>query len=325
MIQPEDAQFHPPTSGARMWAETNFFGFEIPEQRLHVGVYALFRPNLDVVNSAIFVNSRRVAASWEIDYWDHRAYLPMPQGRDLLDYRLDNGLAIKCSKPNEVWDIAFESPECEIDVRYEALMPAFDMHDPSMNPRAKAPVSGDLSASTAYTGHFDMTGRVTGEMRIHGETHRVDWFSTMDHSWGVRQERQPGVMTWLQAHVSPELAFHVMCDFDPRRGPGESLDLALTHGYVLDAGEVIGLAEGSGYTERQGLAAQRTTLDLVDARGRSWNLRGEGQTAFPCQYWPGSIAFMTLHRWSIGDHIGHGTLTDFYDLHHLPRMYADAR
>ncbi|HEV7536877.1 MAG TPA: hypothetical protein VGP90_14650 [Acidimicrobiia bacterium] len=322
MIRPEDAQFHPPASDDRMWAETNFFGFEIPDSNMHAGVYALFRPNLGVVNSAIFINSRRVAAAWETDYWESRAYLPMPEGRNLLDYRLDNGLTVRCHKPNELWDISYESPEATIDLRFEALMPGFDIHDPDMDPRAKVAARGDLSASAAYAGHFDMTGRITGEVVVHGTRHAVDWFSTMDHSWGVRQEVQPGVMTWLQAHISSDLSFHVMFDFDPTVGPDQVVDLALTHGYVMDHGEGIGLKAATGRTERSGLYPERITLELVDARDRRWTLHGEAQTTFPCQYWPGSMAFMVLNRWTVGDRTGYGTVTDFFDLKHLPRLYA---
>ena len=322
MIRPEDAQFHPSPNNDRMWAETNFFGFEIPDAGMHGAVYALFRPNLDVVNSFVVLNSRRVQSAWETDFWDHRSYLPMPEGRNLLDYELANGLTVHCHKPNELWDIRYTNDDVTLDLRFEALMPGYDMHDPELNPRAKAPARGDLSASTAYTGHFDMTGRITGEVVLHGRTHEVDWFSTMDHSWGVRQEWQLGVMTWLQAHVSPELAFHAMFDFDTTVRPDQPLDLALTHGYVMDHGEIVGLTEASGRTERTGLYPQRMTLELVDAKGRSWTLLGEAQTAFPCQYWPGSTSFMVLNRWTIGDLTGYGTATDFFDLQHLPRLYA---
>ena len=49
MITDEDAEFHAPTEPDPTWAETNFFGFYNAEERLNVGVYALFRPNLGVV------------------------------------------------------------------------------------------------------------------------------------------------------------------------------------------------------------------------------------------------------------------------------------
>lgn len=321
MIIDSDAEFHP-SGTERMWTETNYFGFEIPSVPMHVGLYALFRPNLGVVNSAIFVNSRRVTASWEIDYWDSRAYLPMPASGSLLDVALTNGLRIRCLEPNRLWELDFaDGGPLEVHVRFEALMKGFDIHDPDMDPRAHS-AKDDLSAGAAYAGHFDMTGAVTGHVVVNGTRHEVDWMSTMDHSWGVREERQLGTMTWLQAHFSRDLAVHAMFAFDPTIGPDRPFDIDLTHGYVMDHGEGVGLAEGSGRVTRCGMYAETITLDLLDAQDRRWELRGEAQTAFPCQYWPGSMAFMVLPRWQLGELTGYGTSTDFLDLAHFTRLYA---
>lgn len=321
MITPSDAEFHPPTSDNRMWAETNYFGFEIPEVPLHIGLYALFRPNLGVVNSAVFVNSRRVTSAWEIDFWDSRAYLPLPKSKSLLDYTLDNGLSVTCSVPNKVWHLRYDNGEkLKIDVRYEALMDGFDIHDPEMDPRTKN-TRGDLSGSAAYAGHFDMTGKISGEVVLNGTRHKVDSMSTMDHSWGVREEKQLGTMTWLQAHFDHDLAVHAMFDFDPTIGPDQEFDAHLTHGYVMDHGRGIGLAEGTARISRTGMYAEKITLTLVDAQGRDWNLDGVAQTQFPCQFWPGSMAFMVLPRWQMGSAVGHGTSTDFLDLQHFTKLY----
>lgn len=50
MIKDSDAQFHD-TDGNLNWAETNYFGFFNAEERLNIGVYALFRPNLGVART----------------------------------------------------------------------------------------------------------------------------------------------------------------------------------------------------------------------------------------------------------------------------------
>lgn len=322
MIEDKDAEFHAPPAGQPLWAETNYFGFEIPEVPLHIGLYSLFRPNLGVVNSAVFVNSRKVSSGWEIDYWDHRAYLPMAPDLSLLDFELRNGLQVRCLEPNRVWELRFaKEGVLDIDVRFEALMQPFDIHDPDMDPRARR-TGGDLSAAALWAGgHFDMTGAVTGEVTLHGRKLTVDSLSTMDHSWGVRDEYQPGVMTWLQAHFSRDLAVHGMFDFDPTTPPDGDLELSLTHGYVLDHGVGVGLKEGRGTTERSGLYPTRISLELVDARDRTWSLVGESQTRFPAEYWPGSMSFMVLPRWTMDGRTGHGTSTDFYDYAHFTQLF----
>lgn len=325
MIRPEDAEFHP-AGDARMWAETNYFGFEVPDVPLHVGIYSLFRPNLGLVHSVVFVNSRRVDGTWEADFYDQRAYLPFPESGSLLDYSLANGVSVRCLEPNRVWELRYVDSDggesLSIDVRYEALMEPFDIHDPDMDPRAKRNARDDLSAGALWAGgHFDMTGAVTGEVTVNGVRHRVDSMSTMDHSWGVREESQRGVMTWLQAHFSRDCAVHAMFDFDPTIGPDQPFDAFLTHGYVLDHGKGIGLKEGTARMTRTGMYSDTLSLRLVDAQDREWNVEGEARTRFPVPFWPGSMAFMVLPQWRMGDLVGHGTSTDFLDLYHFTRLY----
>ena len=48
MITVADASLHAPTSDDPTWAETNFFGFYVPDLALNCGVYTLFRANLGV-------------------------------------------------------------------------------------------------------------------------------------------------------------------------------------------------------------------------------------------------------------------------------------
>ncbi len=43
MITAKDMYFHTPTSDDHYWAETNYFGFYIPEEAIHVNVYVLTR------------------------------------------------------------------------------------------------------------------------------------------------------------------------------------------------------------------------------------------------------------------------------------------
>ena len=87
MIKAEDAQFHAADADKPNWAETNYFGFYSAEANINVGVYALFRPNLGIVNSTISINSRRAMTPWHADYNDLQSHLPIPEPRNLLDYR----------------------------------------------------------------------------------------------------------------------------------------------------------------------------------------------------------------------------------------------
>ena len=105
MITAGDASLHRPTSDDPTWAETNFFGFYVPDLQLNCGVYTLFRANLGVGLSTICMNSKRVRAPWDADYCDMQMHIPMGPDFDLCDYRLPNGLAVRAVEPNMEYEV----------------------------------------------------------------------------------------------------------------------------------------------------------------------------------------------------------------------------
>lgn len=321
MIQDHDAQFHAADPDPT-WAETNFFGFYNAQARLNIGVYALFRPNLGVVSSTICMNSARAVTPWEADFCDLRAAMPIPSPRDLLDYRLLNSLHVRCLEPNRVWQIDYDDGEgTRIDVRYQALMPAFDIHDPAMDPMCgNASEAGKFAWGTAYNGHFDQTGRFTGRVAVRGREVPIDCVSTMDHSWGPRPERGKPNMSWLHAHFSEDLAVHGIFGFDPTRN-GETLWLA--HGYALVQGQVRGLKAGAGRVVRlQERYPESLELRLTDADGRDYTLAGRAMTTFPWQCWPNMVSFNSLCEWQMDGRTGHGEVQDFFELPQLNALNA---
>ena len=212
--------------------------FYVPDLRPNGGGYAPFRPSLGVVNTTVSLNSRKVRAPWEAEYWESQVHVPIPENRSLLDYRLASGLWVRCLDSNRVWDVDYNDGEgTEIHFRYTALMAPFDIHDPEQDPLVAAKREGsDFAWGTAYNGHFDQTGQFEGEIDLSGRRHAFDCVSTMDHSWGPRPERSKTPMSWLHAHFSRDLAIHAIFDFDPRVGPDGASALRLTRGYVLEHG-----------------------------------------------------------------------------------------
>lgn len=324
MIHPEDAQFHEPTSTDPLWGETNYFGLYVAGVPMNIGVYALFRTNVGVVTTNVSVNTRHVLMPWAADYWDAWAQTPIPEPPNLLDYDLASGLHVTCLEPNKVWDVHYDDGgTLRLDFRYTALMDGFDIHDPAQDPMVAAQATGsDFSWGHAYSGHFDQTGYFEGDLVLRGQRYEIDCVSTMDHSWGVRQERQHTTMSWLHAHFSRDLAIHAIFDFDPAGGPSAATPLQLTHGYVLEKGEVVGLKAGHGSTERADFHPQGIHLTLTDASDREWELTGTPMTAFPWQAWPGTVGHNALMRWDGQGRTGYGEVMDFIGLHALTESYS---
>jgi hypothetical protein len=122
-------------------------------------------------------------------------------------------------------------------------------------------------------------------------------------------------MSWLHAHFSEDLALHAIFDFDADSG-GESL--RLTHGYILEDGEVHGLKAGAGKTVRTGWYPEEKVLEVTDRRDRTWNFRGQALTAFPWQAWPNVVGFNALMRWEDQNgRTGMGETQDFLGLETL--------
>jgi hypothetical protein len=337
MITDADAEFHPPDAGEPTWGETNFFGFYSADVPLNVGVYTLFRPNLGVVGSTICMNSGDAPAPWRADFCDMQSHLAIPEPRSLATYSLANGLTVTTEAPNERWHLGYDDGDgTSIDVTYQALMPAFDIHDPEMDPISAAQQAqaeagggdGGFAWGTAYNGHFDQTGHYSGAVVLRGRRIPIDCTSTMDHSWGPRAERGGPNMSWLHAHFSDDYAVHAIFSFDETRG---GRDLELAHGYVLKDGTVRGLAAGRGVTTRDGDFFARTVeLAVTDAAGDTHHLTGQGLTRFPWQAWPNMVGFNVLARWTstgpgdqrAGEQTGYGEIQDFVDLTRLTRGQA---
>lgn len=325
MIHPEDAQFHPPTSDDPLWAETNYFGLyagQDTDRPLNIGVYGLFREPLRVVGSTVSVNSKKVTLPWAADYWDSWAHLVVPQPSNLLDYELANGLKVVCREPNQVWDIDYsdEAAGMELHFRFAALAEPYDINDPAQDPMA-ADKDMDLTWGHAYAGHFDLTGHVEGELSLRGETWPIDCVSTMDHSWGVRAERQTSRLSWLHAHFSKDFVVHGLFDFSTEDGPDAPCALTMTHGYVLDHGKLLGLKAGGGTTWRAGFYPTAIELAVTDAADRTWHLEGSALTTFPWQAWPGTVGHNALLRWTCDGKTGYGECMDFIGLGELGAAY----
>ncbi|MFO1352761.1 MAG: hypothetical protein U1F68_19630 [Gammaproteobacteria bacterium] len=327
MIKDQDVHFHAPEAAVSNWAETNFFGFYNADAKLNIGVYALFRTNLGIVSSTICMNSGFANVPWEADFCDLRASMPIPEPRDLSHFRLENGLSIRCLRPNMDWHIGYDDGEGTlIDVEYRAIMLPFDIHDPAMDPMkakalAAAEQGGKFAWGTAYNGHFDQSGHFQGRVAIRGREIPVDCISTMDHSWGPRPERGAPNMSWLHAHFSKDLAFHVIFSFDPKTNGRE---LALAHGYVVEKGEIFGLKAGKGITQRtRERHADTAELVLVDKADREWQLSAKGMTTFPWQCWPNMVSFNVLAEWHCANLTGYGEIQDFFEMPQLTALNAD--
>lgn len=312
MISDVDMYFHPPTSDHYTWAETNYFGFYSPEARVHVGAYVQAKPNLGAVMSNVSIFDGVSNTPHEVNYFDCHVHLPMPKG-NLDDFELANGLAIRCTKPVMDYEIRFDGGVgVSFEVAYTGLMPPYDIHDPSMDPLAGVQQDGDSVSAHAYAGHWDQSGRVRGTLDLRGRRVDIDCVASMDHSWGLRDERSLKNFCWMNANFDDDTSIHCIWLVDPKR-----LDVypALAHGYLREGERVYGLREGDGTLVRNRYLHQFFDLRVVDVRGTEHRFTGTPMTANPWVPWPQMYLSHAFVRWDRAGTTGWGEVQDLCKEH----------
>ncbi|MCP4035318.1 MAG: hypothetical protein GY733_00145 [bacterium] len=223
----EHDRFHPPETDDPYWTETCWFTFTVPERELSGQLYPFFRPNQNVTSGGAFfwdASGHQISnCRYAKNFW----HLPIPEGVDLSDIELANGIRYRCLEPLRRYEIHYLCPddgEAEVHLEYEALC------EPNY-----------LGGS-----HMDQPGRYRGTIRLQDELIDVDAYGMRDRSWGVRSQFGTTLHPlapyshggYTYASASPDAAFHLItADF----GTG----LVSIHGFLLQDGEWAKLSEGT--------------------------------------------------------------------------------
>jgi hypothetical protein len=157
-------------------------------------------------------------------------------------------------------------------------MEPYDIHDPTMSPTAPPERADQVAGSgfgAGYSGHFDMTARVTGTLTLAGRTYAVDCVDSMDHSWGPRTERGMRSMCWSGGHFGEDYVWHGIWAKDPFAAPEDEFRIA--HGYILEDGKVIGLTSGTMVAKRENDIPVEVEIRLVDRDGREHHITGQAR------------------------------------------------
>lgn len=304
MIEPGQAEFQMPADADWRWTETNFWPFCIPEARISGSLYLFAKKRLGVCMSDITIQDR-ITTAWEDQiYVDNAQHLPCPAS--LLNYELPNGLKVHAKVPLKHYLIDYVGfDETEIHLEFNALAEPWDINDPETDPIAHTRIGEGWDS--AFSGHYELTGRITGEARIRGKTYQVDCVDTADRSWGIRDETSVTNITWLHGSFGEGLTLHAMALIDPAH---EEKFGGLISGYVLEDGIMHGLVEITGRSERAGMYAMSTILEVVDVRGKRYEITGSTMNAGPLGPWPAVIYVQHFMRWNCDGQIGYGVQTD---------------
>lgn len=324
MITPADVEYHAPPDADHTYAETNWFAFYVPEARINTIVYTVARPGLGVQSCDVSMYGALVADRAETLYLDSQQALPAPER--MGDYTTASGLRVRAVNPPRDFRIDYVGyDDCEIHLDFEGLMEPFDTSDPEHSPRAVADPAAHVANSgmgEAFKGHFELTGRFTGTLRVHGVDHAVDCVETIDRSWGLRPEIHQHAMGWSQAQFGPDLAIKWINHWDLDAPPESAQPLA--HGYVLQDGEVHGLTDMQLITHRVGRVITGMDLRVTDRRGEIFELTGVAEVGGPWVIYTASEVFGVQMRWTdLGSgRRGYGFASEICSMQDLTRRHG---
>ena len=297
MIHPHDIGYHTPENCPYDWAETSWFSVYVPEANLVAWTYLVARPGIGAMVCDVEAIDHIGRISLEARYVDFQQHLPIPESFE--KFTLPNGFSLDATRhsPRDYTIDYIGVDDTEFHWNFRGLMEPFDIHDPAMDPLA----SHDPNASgfgSAYANHFDMTVHVTGTMKVRGQSYAVDCVTTMDHSWGPRNERGLRPMGWINANFSQDCAFQTIWSFDPMASGWDQF--ALAHGYALLDGRVLGLTKGRLRAARpsdKGVFPVGYEAVVTDIEGREHGLHGTVVAQQPWACYSSSMPILSLVRW----------------------------
>ena len=120
---PDDDQFHRPTTDDPWWNETCWFTLMVPERQLYCYVYPWVRANQGILGGGVMVWDDRGRHPWDAVHWDYQWTYPYPELGDLRDITFPTGISIQCIEPLSKYRVAYEHPDCSLDVTFEAVLP----------------------------------------------------------------------------------------------------------------------------------------------------------------------------------------------------------
>jgi hypothetical protein len=305
-------EYKNPPEADHNWNESFVFPVVVPEAHLYALVYTNVRPALGVMANQVMISGSLADTRSQLLHYNDNQHLPAPERLS----RLTSPFGLDISVVDAPRDFRIDYVgygDTEIHVDWRGLMDPFDIHDPDHSPQAGKvkDVHHEVDPRTATGprpyGHLDMTGRVTGTLTVKGREFEVDSIERMDHSWGPRNPMNLKSMYIVSATFGPDLAFHMICPWDPAKSGAEAFEL--THGYVVEDGEVFGLTSELEMTSvNLGLVCVAIDMTVTDVRGKRFRLRGSADVGAPWYPYPSVVSYNALMSWSLGDRTGYGVV-----------------
>jgi hypothetical protein len=278
-LTPRDDELHPPRALDPTWAETCWFSAQVPERKIGIWLYPLFRTNLRMMSFAAYVWGPGTGELWRQPYYRLYWHQPIPDDFRLSDFELPSGLSYRVVEPLTEYELRYADGDAiSLALNFRAIHPAHELG-----------IAGG-------TGHIDQLGRVRGEIVLHGERIAVDCIEMRDRTWSPRRERRDG--TWLSysyGAVDERSAFHCATRI------GADREISLLGGFILRDGVYRELASGRRRTDRdEDGRPVRIHVEATDTDGRTVEAVGDVVSRMAMHTSP-YFVFVSQVQWTLAD------------------------
>ncbi|HEY5852632.1 MAG TPA: hypothetical protein VIW24_00930 [Aldersonia sp.] len=321
----EHFEYQNPPDADHLWVETILFPIVVPEAHLYALIYTNVRPTLGVMWNQVMVCGTLTDTRAELLHYNENPHLPAPARFTEITSPL--GLTINTIDAPCKFRIDYVAEDgTEIHVDWVNLMDPFDIHDPAHSPQAGTAldIHADITAGghAKPVGHADATGRATGTMIVRGREYVVDSIERMDRSWGERDPMKAGKPNHVvSATFGEDLAFHMICPWAPEVEAPNAFQLS--HGYVLDGGEVYGLTDDLEMTSTHvGMVCTGIDMTVKDVRGRRFHLQARPDIGAPWIAAPTAMVHNAMMRWTCDGRDGYGVVMSTWHLTELNRSFG---
>lgn len=315
-----DHELMHPVRGENAWSESYYFNFVDPDSKLAIFTRMGFRPGdgwADALH-VVYLGGDRVAFT----------YGRREIGEDLSQYNGDlnvGHLKLSCVESFKHWQLNYQGPAQDINdaailLERSKLRPDgwYKAEQLEMNLDFHA-LYGPHFAAEGDHGHFEQTGKVSGDIKIGGESFRVSGYGVRDKSWGPRDwggassdNSQPTekpatgpapFVNWFSMNFGPDLAMGGSC-FRHRDGTLRGSGWIQDHGEPMDLEDVVITSE----YEADSILHKAITL-TGKAGSRDIKVEGKLITVCPTKIpMPGGATFVNegLAEFTLDGQVGYG-------------------
>jgi hypothetical protein len=326
MITVDDDLFHPRNDDP-YWNESSFITFCVPERGINGLVYFYHRPNMKLsAGGPIMWGPPGGEEIYNCLHWDWDDCQPMPEGAEMYDFSLPNGLSVETTALQKSYRMRYTREDLRMDLTWEGFLEPQEMRrvEGKVN-RGIVEWITDRGVVDLAIGHYETFGRVAGTISfdgaswpdsLRGSTVQVNCFALRDHSWGPRTLDGWPRTGWSFGIASEASSFMAISscerrwDDDPIDGTTESI----VAGWYVKDGVKGNLVSGARRVVKRGDDGRPVTetISATDDLGRELRAEGEAVSLLKWTGYNDCFVWYNLASWEFDGQRCWGELDEYY-------------